>query len=83
MALGAGAVGGVEAEAARLELGHVDAAVRAGHGGAEEGFAVAAARSLQPDEDEAVGERECGGDGGLQAAGVVSGLLWKIPIRWA
>ena len=36
VALGAGAEGGVEAEAARLQLGHVEAAVGAGHGGGEE-----------------------------------------------
>ncbi len=36
VALRAGAEGGVEAEAARLEFGHVEAAVGAGHGGGEE-----------------------------------------------
>ncbi len=36
VALRAGAEGGVEAEAARLQFGHVEAAVGAGHGGGEQ-----------------------------------------------
>ena len=46
VALGAGAVGGVEGEAAGLELGHVDAAVGAGHRGASRGSR--SARRLGP-----------------------------------
>ena len=38
MALRAGAEGGVEAEAARLELGYVESAVGAGHGGGKQLF---------------------------------------------
>ncbi len=38
VALRTGAEGGVEAEAARFELGDVEAAVGAGHGGREELF---------------------------------------------
>ena len=42
VALGAGAVGGVEGEAAGLEAGDVDAAVGAGHGGGVEGLVLLA-----------------------------------------
>ena len=54
VALGAGAEGGVEAEAARLELGHVEAAVGAGHGGGEQLLVLAV--PANGDEDEAVGQ---------------------------
>ncbi len=72
VALGAGAVVGVEGEGARLELGHVDAAVGAGHGGREEGlFVISRPGLLQADQDEAVGHRESRRDGGSAGAGVV------------
>ncbi len=72
VALGAGAVGRVEGEAAGLELGNVDAAVRASHGGGVEGvFLLAGFRVLDADEDEAVGHLEGLGDGGFEAAGIV------------
>ncbi len=69
VALGAGAVVGVEGEAAGLEAGDVDAAVGAGHGGGVEGLVHA----VDGDEDEAVGHLEGFEDGGFEAAGVVLG----------
>ena len=69
VALGAGAVVGVEGEAARFEPGDVDAAVGAGHGRGVEGFVHA----VDGDEDEALGHLQGFGDGGFEAAGVVFG----------
>ena len=69
VALGAGAVVGVEGEAAGLEAGNVDAAIGAGHRGGVEGFVHA----MYGDEDEAVGHLEGFGYGGFEAAGVVFG----------
>ena len=63
VALGARAEGGVEAEAARLELGHVEAAVGAGHGGGKQ-LLVAAGDG---DQDQAVGQLQSLGDGGFEA----------------
>ncbi len=74
MALGAGAEGGVEGEAARLELGDVEAAIGAGHGGGEELFFAVG----EPDENEAVGQLQSLGDGGFEAffdGGLVAGRL--------
>ena len=72
VALGAGAIGGVEGEGAGLQAGDVDAAVRAGHGGGEEGFdLLARVGVLDGDENQAVGHGEGLGDGGLKALGVV------------
>ncbi len=62
VAVGAGAKGGVEGEAARLEFGHVEAAVGAGHGGREQ-LLVAV---VEADEDKAVGELQSLGDGLLK-----------------
>ena len=62
VALRAGAEGGVEAEAARLQLGDVEAAVGAGHGGGEKLFLAAG----KGDEDEAVGHLKGAGDGGFE-----------------
>ncbi len=74
MALGAGAVVGVEGEAAGFEAGDVDAAVGAGHGGGVEGLLLLAGDGvLDADEDEAVGHLEGFEDGGFEAAGVVFG----------
>ena len=78
VALGAGAVGGVEAEGAGFEFGDVDAAVGAGHGRGEEGLGVFAAGGLEAHEDEAVGEGEGGGDGGLEAFCVELGFGWAL-----
>ena len=79
VALGAGAVVGVKAEGARLELGDVDAAIRAGHGRGVEGFGHrAAAGGLQADENQAVAECERGGDRGLQTLGVEEGPVGPI-----
>ena len=61
-------------------LGDVDAALGAGHGGAEEGFGGLAVGGLQADEDEAVGQLEGGGDGGFEAAGVVGGLGFAVAV---
>src|ERR1019366_9669584 len=55
VALGAGAVGGVEGEAAGLQAWDIDAAVRAGHGGGVERLVPLAVGALDADEDEAVG----------------------------
>lgn len=78
VALGAGAVGGVEGEAAGLQAGDVDAAVRAGHGGGIESFSLfAGAGVLEADEDEAVGHLEGLGDGGFEAFRV------ETPVRRA
>ena len=92
VALGAGAVVGVEGEAARLELGDVDAAVRGRPWRRSRGSrsARAAAGSWMAIEDEAVGHLQGFGDGCFEAAGVVawgvasararalalSGLVW-------
>ena len=65
MALGAGAEGGVEGEAARLELGHVEAAVGAGHGGGEQ--LLRSRFAGDGDEDQAVGQLQSFGDGGFEA----------------
>ncbi len=67
VALGAGAKGGVEGEAARLELGHVEAAVGAGHGGGEELLVLRLAAAGEDDQHEAVGHLESLGDGGFEA----------------
>jgi hypothetical protein len=67
VALGAGAEGGVEAEAAGLEFGHVEAAVGAGHGGGEELLLLSLDEAGDGDEDEAVGQLEGLGDGGFEA----------------
>ena len=67
MALRAGAEGGVEGEAARLQLGDVEAAIGTGHGGREElllGFCAAAGEG---DEDQAIGQLQGLGDGGFEA----------------
>ena len=80
VALRAGAEGGVEAEAAGLELGHVEAAVGAGHGGGEDLlFAVGEA-----DEHEAIGELESLGDGGFEALfyGGFAGLGFLLSHPW-
>ena len=77
VALGAGAVVGVEGEAAGFEAGDVDAAVGAGHGGGVEGLVHA----VDGDEDEAVGHLEGFGDGGFEAAGVVFGFGGASPVR--
>ncbi len=63
VALRAGAEGGVEAEAARLQLGHVEAAVGAGHRGGEQLL-------LAPgdgDQHQAVGQLQGLGDGLVEA----------------
>ena len=82
MALGAGAIGGVEGEAAWFELGDVDATVGAGHGTAVESFVHA----VDADEDEAVGHLQGFGDGGFETAGVVFGgyvgETWVGVIGW-
>ena len=59
VAVWAGAEGGVEREAARLELGHVEAAIGAGHRGREQ-LLIA---SAEADQDKAVGKLERFGDG--------------------
>jgi len=69
VAVGAGAVVGVEGEAARLKAGDVDAAVGAGHRGGVEGFVHA----VDGDENEPVGHLEGFGDTGFEAARVVFG----------
>src|SRR6185437_3696007 len=56
VALRTRAVGGVEAEAAGLQLGYVDAAVRAGHRRTVERFVVLAARRLQADQHQSIGD---------------------------
>ena len=71
MALGAGAVGGVEGEAAGLEAGNVDAAVGAGHGGGVERLFLGAVGALDADEDKAVGHLQGFEDRGFEALGVV------------
>ena len=63
MALGAGAVGGVEGKAARLELGHVQAAIGAGHAGREQLLFT----SGDGHQREAVGELQRLQDGQFQA----------------
>ena len=74
VALGAGAIGGVEREAAGLEAGDVDAALGAGHGGGVEGlFLLAGDGILHSDEDEAVRHLKGFTDGGFKATGVVFG----------
>ena len=76
VAFRAGAVVGVEGEAARLELGDVNTAVGAGHGAGVEGFFDGLGGGvLQTDEDEAVGHLESFLDGGFEAAGVVQKLF--------
>ena len=77
MTLGAGAEGGVEAEAARLEFGDVEAAVGAGHGGGEELFFAAG----DGDEDEAVGELKGLADG-LFEAFFDGGLGGRVLTSW-
>ena len=66
VAVGAGAVVGVEGEAAGLEAGDVDAAVGAGHGAGVERLVHA----VDGDEDEAVGHLQGFEDAGFEAAGV-------------
>ena len=63
VALRAGAEGGVEAEAARLQLGHVEAAVGAGHGGGEQLLFAAG----DGDQHQAVGQLQSLGHGGFEA----------------
>ncbi len=71
VAVGAGAVIGVEGEAAGLEAGDVDAAVGAGHGGGVEGlFLLSCLRVLQADEDKAIRHLKGFEDGGFEAARV-------------
>ncbi len=62
MALGAGAEGGVEGEAARLELGHVEAAIGAGHRRGKQLLVAVVER----DEDQAVGQLQGLADGLLE-----------------
>ena len=70
VALGAGAVVGVEGEAAGLEAGDVDAAVGAGHGGAVEGFVLMPWMAMRT---RPLAIWRALSDGGFEAAGVVLG----------
>ncbi len=77
VALGTGAVGGVEGEAARLELRDVEAAVRAGHAGRIELLGGTGA-PLRADQDEAVGHLQrffYGGEEVLFDAGLEDGAI--------
>ena len=71
VALGAGAVVGVEGEAAWLEARHVDAAVGARHRRGVERLVLLAVRALYADEHQAIRHLQGLEDGGFEAAGVV------------
>ncbi len=66
----AGAIRGVERERSRLQLGHIDPAVRAGHGGGKQRFGVLAAGGLQAHQDQSAAELQRRGDSVGQALGV-------------
>src|SRR6202044_1651741 len=71
VAFGASAVSGVEAETSRLKFRRVDAALRAGHGGAEQGFGRLAVGCLEADEYKAVGQLQCARPRGGEPASVI------------
>jgi hypothetical protein len=80
VALRAGAESGVEAEAARLQLGHVESAVGAGHGGGEQLLFSAG----NGDQHEAIGQLQRLGDGGLEAllhGGLAGGQRRRVGQR--
>ncbi len=80
VALGTCAEGGVEAEAARLQLGYVEAAVGAGHGGGEQLLFVTG----NGDQGEAVGQLQRLGYGQVEAffdRGLTGGEGWSIGCR--
>ena len=71
VALRARTVAGVEAEAARLQLGHVDAALRARHRRRVQVLLIPSARRLQADEHKAAGDLQCRRARRRQPLGVV------------